>query len=615
MLINPPAVVLVMEPVPNIQRKRYQFLVQTKYLSERQIFAEAFLRGLICGQSDELVTSEQRAIIDNQMKCDYEKWCFTGQDLTPVFMNHRATVGEIIAIIEEVANEVTRLEASGASVMAIGAQMDFAVGCLKRTVIESGEINAVRRIIQQVNQKYHQICNNNRINNNRPNNSQGSANDYEITFDNPNNSRSARYVFTNSPMHTNHRAQQQMNASNYPNGNETNYSRNLTYNLETQQNPTRCPSPRPTPEHTAEGEQQQFHNVGWNQVNQHNVSDPVLMPSQFSTPVTTSNNERGINNNRNSMLNSRANNSLIGPNKVSSTIITILSKNVYDPTMDAQDQLETWESQSMSLSFPVDYCLSFMEVLLSKDLQCWWQTNRVRIVDWNQFKRQFLEDFGDHNRAIKAEQAIASLAQLPGESFQQLFLRFTKLMGHVKPEKSEEDKLYILKAALKPELRSACMTATTIAELKKICQIYEGMAKMYISKETTTGSSKGNIHGVNMISNDSKLKIDESGIDYWNNEIDWRIINDDDDRIFLINDSLEKRKHAMNQKWTKEQKQEWLAQQTCYNCNRKGHLQGQCDIKWTPHCVKCGNKSVNNTKDCNQCSGNGPTSGTGGASA
>jgi hypothetical protein len=379
----------------------------------------------------------------------------------------------------------------------------------------------------------------------------------------------------------------------------------------------RVPSPRPATERTAEREQPNAYHVRWNQANQSNISDINMAPSQFSTPNAAPNMERGTannNNNRNSMLNSRANNSLIGPNKVSSTIITILSKNVYEPSMDAQDQLETWESQSMSLSFPVDYCLSFMEVLLSKDLQCWWQTNRVKITDWTQFKRQFLEDFGDHNRAIKAEQAIASLAQQQGESFQQLFLRFTKLMGHVKPEKSEEDKLYILKAALKPELRSACMTATTIAELKKLCQIYEGMAKMYISRETMV-NQKGNVNNVNMINNDINPKNDENNIDYWNHEVDWQGINDDDDRIFLINDNLEKRKQAMSQKWTKEQKQEWLAQQTCYNCNRKGHLQGQCDIKWTPHCVKCGNKNVNYAKDCTQCSGNGPTSGRGGASA
>lgn len=612
MLFNPPAVVLIMEPVPNIQRKRYQFLIQTKYLSERQIFAEAFLRGLICGQVTETVSAEQRVIIDKQLQCDYEKWCFTGQDLTPVFMNHRATVSEITAIVEEVLNEITRLEVSGANLMAIGAQLDYAISCLKRTTIYAEELNCVRRIIQQINLKYQQICSNNSINNNRTNNSQAAPNDYEITFATPNNSQPSRYVFSNSPIQTYHRAQQQLNR-NFQRFNESNPASNFTYNVENQQNSTRCPSPRPT----TEGERENLNNQNgrWNQMNQQNVADTSMMPTQYSTPNVTSNVEREVTQNRNSMLNSRANNSLISPNKVSSTIITILSKNVYDPSMDAQDQLETWESQSMSLSFPVDYCLSFMEVLLSKDLQCWWQTNRVKIADWSQFKCQFLEDFGDHNRAIKAEQAIASLSQSSGESFQQLFLRFTKLMGHVKPDKSEEDKLYILKAALKPELRSACMTATTIAELKKICQIYEGMAKMYISKEAIQSNTKINANSINMINNDTAVKGEEETTDYWNNEVDWQGIQDEEDRVFIINDSLEKRKQAMNQVWSKEQKKEWLSQQMCFNCNRKGHLQGQCDIKWTPHCVKCGNKSVSQTKDCLQCSGNGVSSGRSGASA
>ncbi|KAL7025590.1 hypothetical protein ACKWTF_013553 [Chironomus riparius] len=150
---NPPAVELITEPIRNIQRKRYHFLIQTKYLSERQIFAEAFLRGLVCGQADEAVTREQRSIIDNQLRCDYEKWCQTGQDLTPLFMNHRATVSETVTIIEEVFTEIARLEASGAHLMAIGAQLDFGVSCLRRTMIGEEEVNVVRRMIQHINQK------------------------------------------------------------------------------------------------------------------------------------------------------------------------------------------------------------------------------------------------------------------------------------------------------------------------------------------------------------------------------------------------------------------------------------------------------------------------------
>lgn len=145
------------------------------------------------------------------------------------------------------------------------------------------------------------------------------------------------------------------------------------------------------------------------------------------------------------------------------------------------------------------------------------------------------------------------------------------------------------------------MSATTILELKQICQIFEGMEKMYVAKESKQKTLK--VNTVNSIENPSSLDADEK-VDYWSNEIDWDCISDENDRVLVINETFDKRKNAVNQKWSKEQKQEWLASQMCWNCERKGHLQGQCDTKWQPHCVKCGNKSVNNMKDCSKCSGN-----------
>jgi hypothetical protein len=236
-----------------------------------------------------------------------------------------------------------------------------------------------------------------------------------------------------------------------------------------------------------------------------------------------------------------------------------------------------------------------MEVLLSKDIQNWWQIHRPYIRSWEQFRKQFIEDFGDQNRAIKAEQAIASLTQAPNETFQQLFLRFTKLMSHVKPEKSESSKLYILRSSLKPELRAACMSVNTIADLKRLCQEYEGMQVMYEAKE----NKQKKTDRVATIDVTLSSELENMSVDYWNNEVEWNIMSDED-RAFVISENLDKRKAAMNQSWTKEQKRDWLAKQICWNCGKTG----QCDKKWIPHCVRCGNKNANNSKECLKCAGN-----------
>ena len=109
------------------------------------------------------------------------------------------------------------------------------------------------------------------------------------------------------------------------------------------------------------------------------------------------------------------------------------------------------------------------------------------------------------------------------------------------------------------------------------------------------------------------MEVDNEPIDFWNNEVDWTEVMDDEDRIFVIEENLDKRKTAMSQKWTREQKKEWLMNQLCFNCDAKGHLQGQCDKPWKAHCARCGNKNAHNVRDCTSCSGNGNTSMLGGA--
>ena len=225
---NPPAIELVTIPIRNIQRKRYQFLVQTKYLSERQIYAEAYLRGIVSGQVDELVTREQRNMIDNQLRCDFEKWCQTGQDLTLLLMNHRASVAETANIIDEVFAEIARLEASGATLMAIGAQLDFGINCLRRTMIEENEVNLVRRMIHYINQKYCQVCNLGRIFQNRTHtaNNNSSPSDFEVTYRDSNNTTPTSYIFSNVSAQPRQRPPQQAHRSNQRNNDQF-----ATYNI------------------------------------------------------------------------------------------------------------------------------------------------------------------------------------------------------------------------------------------------------------------------------------------------------------------------------------------------------------------------------------------------
>jgi hypothetical protein len=152
------------------------------------------------------------------------------------------------------------------------------------------------------------------------------------------------------------------------------------------------------------------------------------------------------------------------------------------------------------------------------------------------------------------------------------------------------------------------MSVTTMADLKKLCQEYEGMQTMYTAKELK--QPQQNINKVMAVDNTGSMEVD---VDFWNNEINWNDMMDEDDRALVINENLDKRKSAMNQSWTKEQKKEWLSKQICWNCESIGHLQGQCNKNWTPHCVKCGNKKVSNSKECQKCSGNVRTSMSGGA--
>lgn len=296
-----------------------------------------------------------------------------------------------------------------------------------------------------------------------------------------------------------------------------------------------------------------------------------------------------------SILGGAANNSLIGPHKVSATIISILSKNPYEANMDAIDQIQTWESQALSLSVPIEYFLSYMEVLLSKEVLCWWQVQRPIVRTWEHFKKQFIEDFGDQNRIIKAERELANLTQGENESFQQLLLRFTRLMNHIAPAKPESAQLYILMAALRKELRASCASARTMAELKRLCLSAEGMEKARVSSV--------NAHKVNMVSDSNNNAITK---DYWNEEIELQQITEETDRVLVIDEMLNNKKMAMSQGWTKEQRLKWLNEQVCWNCERKGHLQSQCDENWVQHCARCGNKQVKGSKDCPKCLGKDP---------
>jgi hypothetical protein len=218
--------------------------------------------------------------------------------------------------------------------------------------------------------------------------------------------------------------------------------------------------------------------------------------------------------------------------------------------------------------------------------------HRVNLKTWEQFRRQFLEDFGDQNRAIKAERELANLNQGENETFQQLFLRFTRLTSQVRPVKSTVDQLYILKSALKLNLRAACMSMTTISDLKRMCNEYESIDRMKNIEE---------VQKVNIVQCENDA---EETMEYWNHEAELCQITDDIDKLLVIEEVTNKKKLAMTQDWSKDQKKQWLKEQICWNCDSKGHLQGQCDKKRQQHCVKCGNKKATSVKNCPKCSGN-----------
>ena len=557
------AVELVADPTIRIKRSQYLFMVQTHFLTERQQFAEAFLRGLVCGQEGETVTDEIKSIMDTQMRQDFEKFNRDGNDYTPVFMNHRASVAEAIAIIKEAFNEFARLKCVGASIHSLGVQLEFVINCLKRTVFNNDDdLQQIRQAVSEINKAFQQVTNQ--------------------SSDNMNSTQSSAYVTAQNQSTFNANINSPWNATFPSTPNQIPMYQPIQANISYAPNNLQTSSPQPA--------------------NNFNSGNGNLAPSQNRLRSPTSTN-RMFDRNRNqnySLLNSSANNSLIGPHKVSSTIVNIISKNPYEIGMDAVDQLETWESQAESLAVPIDYFLSYMEVLLSKNVQGWWRVYRPNIKTWEQFKRQFAEDFGDQNRVIKAEQEIANLTQGMDESFQQLFLRFTKLMGYIKPAKSLTDQIYILRSALKPVLRTACMTATSIAEIKKICNEYEGMEKIHMSRKS--GLKTG--EKVNIVESRSETEM-ETDRDFWNNVAEFDKIGDDEDVIMVIDEVVDKKRTAMIQQWNNDKKREWLSKQLCWNCDTRGHLQGQCDKKWIPHCVKCGNKQVATTRDCNKCQGNG----------
>ncbi|XP_070506630.1 uncharacterized protein [Chironomus tepperi] len=599
---NRDVIEFIREPNPKIQRKQYKFMVQTKYLSERQIFSEAFLRGLVSGEREEVVTREQKQIIDSQLRCDYEHWIRGGNnlcDFTPIVMNHRATVDEISILMTDMIEEVDRMQVSRASPYAIGVQLEFGANCMKRTVVTNpDEWDLVQEIVDTINTKYAEVCN--QIENSRQQNTPLN-NTFPVGFQTP-----GPNFHSNQP-------------NVFPQYFVPQYFPPASTPFLNQQTPMFPMQQQYAP--------RTFQNVYNGQVPVNNNNIPENVQQDVSYNINNANLRQQVNlgsnipqhgpqldRNRNwspqvSLLNGRNESSLVGPHKVSATIISIIGKNVYEPHMDALDKIEMWEGQAKNLQQPIDYFLSYMEILLSSEMQNWWQLHRSRIHTWEQFRKQFLEDFGDHNRVIKAEQAIASLTQGPDETFQQLYLRFTKLMSRVKPVKSEADQLYILRSSLKPELRTACMSVTTMTDLKKLCQEFEGMQSMYTAKESKQSNPKPN--KICTIDNASHMDVDS--VDFWNNEIIWNDMMDEEDRTLVINENLDKRKTAMNQSWTKEQKKEWLSKQTCWNCDCKGHLQGQCNKSWTPHCVKCGNKNASNSKECPKCSGNMRPSVSGGA--
>lgn len=555
------AIELIQEPELRIQRNVYSFVIQTKYLMESQIFAEAYLRGLVTGRVNEVITRNQRRIIDEQLLTDHQRWTSSGVDLTPIVMDFRATPNEASIIINEVVTEIQRLEESGADIAAIGAQIEFGINVLKRTNWTGlNNVETLQEALDCLNEKYSELV---LLHHPVPTNSINETRQTETSH---------TQFFTPINRSSFNRPQLRVNGQ--------------TYNVSQHQE---VPQAQPT--------------------NVHRECQSTMMNQNCGNGRNTmraNNPQRNIstgNLSQNSILSGRQDSVLIGPHRVSSTIINLISKNVYETSMDAIDQIETWESQAKMLQVPIDYFLSYMEVLLSKEIQSWWQLNRSKLNNWQSFRSQFIEDFGDNNRAIKAEQALANLAQGDNESFQQLFLRFTQLMKHIKPEKSPSDMLYSLKSSLKPELRTACLNAQTIAELKKMSQDFEGMEKVNMARNRQYRSNK-----VNAIEDHSAMEVDEKTVDYWNNEVNWNDMTEDEDRTFVIEENLEKRKTAMSQRWTKEQKKEWLTKQLCFNCDVQGHLQGQCDKTWKPHCPKCGNKNANNTRDCVNCAGNASSS-------
>ena len=559
-----------------VKRLKYLFMVQTKYLTERQIYAEAFLRGLISGQEDDAVTVEIKNIIDIQMRQDFEKFIQTRQDLTPIFMNHRATMKDATTIVKEVFNEFSRLKCVGASVYALGVQLEFAVNCLKRTLYaETDNLDQIQHFVDEINKSFQQIVMVQSPGSVNLNATQTSA---YMTAQN----QSAFGSSFNSP---------QAPAMNATFSATPNYSVPLYQPM--QANVTYAPSNTQMPIGNSSSPRAGsfYNNYASTSVNQNRNQ---MAPNM--NPVFERTNQNG------SILNCSANSGLIGPHKVSSTIVNIISKNTYEVGMDALDQLETWEAQADSLLVPIDYFLSYMEVLLSKNVQGWWRVYRPHIKTWDQFKSQFIEDFGDQNRVIKAEQEIAKLAQGPDETFQELFLRFTKLMGYVKPPKSLSDQVYILRSALRPSLRTACMTAQSIAEIKRICYEYEGIDKMSSSRKTSTKF----VDKVNVVELDNVtgMEIDH---DFWNSVTELDNISDDDDVVMIVDEIMDKKRTAIMQQWSDEKKREWLGKQLCWNCDVKGHLQGQCNKKWIPHCAKCGNKQAASIKECSSCSGNGKT--------
>ncbi|KAL7050237.1 hypothetical protein ACKWTF_004001 [Chironomus riparius] len=430
------AVEFIREPRPVIMRRQYKFMIHTNNLTELEIFTEAYLRGLVSGVKEETVANDQKEVINAQLQCDYERWVQKGQDLTPVIMHHRASVDEITITINDVFEEVERLEASNANPRLVGVQLDFAICCLKRTIIsDSEEWNKIQEMVDSINSKYAEICNK-----------------LENT---PSTSQNARSNNTfNSNMNS---TMYQTPLSGYYTAPSTGSRVYYVPQYHPQLSPCFVPQAYQAPlQHPMNATFSNFNNTRQMPVNPR--SNPATATSSFNRNNTP---QRLFQNNSSEYA-------VIGPHKVSATIINIIGKNVYEAKMDALDQIETWECQANTLHVPIEYFLSYMEILLAKELQGWWQLHRPKITSWTQFRVQFLEDFGDHNRVIKAEQSIANLTQKADESFQQLFLRFTKLMSRVKPEKSEADMLYILRSSLKPELRAACMSVTSIADLKRL---------------------------------------------------------------------------------------------------------------------------------------------------